>query len=288
MPDCITRRRLLATAVGQSAFALFAVDIARASSGAEPSAGRPPIIVDSHVHLKHGDAARTEYSARAIVEVMDAVGIHRSVVFAMSTTTQRSIEMARQAAEEFPGRLIPYVYALPHYERPVIREIEAALDTGLFRGIKIHAGECTLAEYVVDPVLKLAGRRGVPCLIDCLGNVGVARRMAESFPDTRLIVAHMGRYLARDEKLVDQFIELAERHPNVFLDTSGVVLVRKITEAVSRLGSGRLIWGTDGPHPQPDLVAFARAELEKIRSLPITDEDKARILGRNILELLKL
>jgi len=52
------------------------------------------MIIDSHVHLKHGDAQRTEYSAEAIVRTMDAVGIDQSIVFAMSTTTRRSIEMA--------------------------------------------------------------------------------------------------------------------------------------------------------------------------------------------------
>jgi len=57
------------------------------------------VIIDSHVHLKHGDSARTEYAPETIVEVMDAVGIDRSVVFAMSTTTRHSIEMAAEACE---------------------------------------------------------------------------------------------------------------------------------------------------------------------------------------------
>ena len=48
--------------------------------------------VDSHVHLKHGDAAKTEYSAEVIVDVMNRAGIDKSIVFAMSTTTRRSPE----------------------------------------------------------------------------------------------------------------------------------------------------------------------------------------------------
>jgi hypothetical protein len=65
------------------------------------------VIYDSHVHLKHGDVAATEYSAEAIIQTMDAAGIEKSVVFAMSTTTRRSIEMAQEAIARFPGRLIP-------------------------------------------------------------------------------------------------------------------------------------------------------------------------------------
>ena len=60
------------------------------------------MIIDSHVHLKHGDAQKTEYSAETIVETMDAVGIDKSIVFAMSTTASRSIEMAKEAIGKFP------------------------------------------------------------------------------------------------------------------------------------------------------------------------------------------
>lgn len=246
------------------------------------------MIFDSHAHLKHGDAARTEYSPEQIVATMDAAGIGRAVVFAMSTTTRRSIEMAQEAVSRFPERLVPYAYALPSYERPVIPELGEAIAARGFRGIKIHAGECTLAEYVVDPVLELAGKHGVPCLIDLLGWHAVADNLAERFPQTTLIIAHMGRYLCTDDGLLDRFIALAERRPNVYLDVSGVVLLWRIRDAVDRIGSHRLIWGTDGPHPTPDTAAFARLEIAKIRSLDLGAEAEADILGGNIRRLLGL
>jgi predicted TIM-barrel fold metal-dependent hydrolase len=217
---------------------------------------------------------------------MDKAGIDRSVVFAMSTTTRHSIEMAEAAVKKYPDRLIPYVYALPHYERPVIKEIEAALAGGVFRGIKIHAGECTLAEYVVDPVLRIAGKRAAPCLFDCGGNYAAAKRMAQGFPGTKLIVAHMGRYLSTDRKLIEQFIGLAEQFANVVLDVSGVVVPEMIAQAVRRIGSSRMVWGTDGPHPKPDTATFARTELDQIRQLRLSRQDTDNLLGRTILGLL--
>jgi hypothetical protein len=244
------------------------------------------MIIDSHVHLKHGDTLRTEYDAETIVRVMEKVGIDKSVVFAMSTTTQRSIEMTRAAVERFPDRLIPYVYALPSYERPILEQIEWAVSTLGFKGIKIHAGECSLAEYVIDPVIDLAGRLGVPCLIDCMGRYDAIERMAKAFPETKIIVAHMGKYLCIDERLIDRFIALALTHHNLFLDVSGVVMPWKIQEAVQRLGADRVIFGTDGPHGKPDVVTYARLELEKIRMLNLSPEDEAAVLGGSIARLL--
>ena len=174
MPDPLTRRSFLGTCVTASATPAFAAADEPASRAGDAG------IIDCHVHLKHGDAARTEWSAESIVELMDKVGIGRAIVFAMSTTTVRSIEMDKAAAEKYPERLIPFVYALPSYERPVLKDIETAIVKHGFRGIKIHAGECRLAEYIIDPVLRLASLFPVPCLVDVAGNASVARRLAET------------------------------------------------------------------------------------------------------------
>ncbi len=206
------------------------------------------MIIDSHAHLKHGDAQGTEYTPRQIVEAMDGAGIDRSVVFAMSTTTARATEMAVEAVRQFPDRLIPYAYALPSYERPVIEELGTALGDLGFKGIKLHIGECTMAEYVTAPVFELAAEYSVPCLIDFGGRIAVCREAVTAHPGTTFIIAHFGRYLSEDEALVDQFISLAEKHPNARLDASGVVLLPKIEEAVRRIGAERILFGTDGPH----------------------------------------
>ena len=288
MSSGISRRNFLGVAAAGASVASFGTVLAPQQTAAAASRNGENWIVDSHVHLKHGDAARTEYLPEVIVETMNKAGIDKSIVFAMSTTTRRSVEMAEAAVKQYPDRLIPYVYALPNYERPVIQEIEAALAGRLFRGIKIHIGECTLADYVIDPVLKTAGRYGAPCLIDCGGNLAAAKRMAEAFPDTKLIVAHMGRYLSTDKDLIEQFIRLAEEFKNVVLDLSGVIVVEMIAEAVRRIGSSRMVWGTDGPHPKPDTATFARTELDKVRQLKLSEQDTSNLLGQTILKLLNL
>jgi len=244
------------------------------------------MIIDAHVHLKHGDVAATEYTPERIVEVMDGAGVERSVVFAMSTTTRRATEMAREAAERFPDRLIPYAYALPSYERPVIDELRVAIEELGFRGIKLHVGECRLRQYIADPVVALAGELGVPCLIDLGGDLATGERIAASFPQTKLIYAHFGRYLCTEVPVLESFIALAQRHPNVWLDTAGVVLSWTIRAAVERLGAERVLFGTDSPYPRPDEVTMLRDGIRQIRALELPPEDEAMVLGGAIARLL--
>lgn len=246
------------------------------------------MVIDSHVHLKHGDAAGTEHPVETILHVMDSLGIDKSVVFAMSTTARRAIEMAAQAASAHPDRLIPYAYALPSYEHPVLADLREAVVNLGFRGIKVHAGECRLTDYIVDPVFELAGELSVPCLVDFGGDLRTARRLAETFPETHLIVAHFGRYLCTDPALLLSCIDLAQDCGNVWLDASGVVLPWAIAEAARCVGADRILFGTDGPHVVPDLLTFAREPLQQIRCLGLTSEDEAMILGGTAARLLGL
>ncbi len=246
------------------------------------------MIIDSHVHLKHGDAAKTEYTPERIIEVMDEAGIDRSVVFAMSTTTGRSIEMAAAASAGFPDRLIPYVYALPGFEGGVIDEIRRAIEELGFRGIKVHVGECSLAPYVIDPVMSLASEAGAPCLVDFGGRLADATRIATSFPSLKLIVAHFGLYLAPREDQIEGFIALAEKCPNVWLDTAGVLLGWKIADAVARIGAERVLFGTDSPYPKPDEASMARRGVRQIQNLELSDADTAMVLGGSVAALLDL
>jgi hypothetical protein len=196
--------------------------------------------------------------------------------------------MAEQAVAMFPDRLVPYVYALPRYEKRVCEELEEALSERGFRGVKIHASECSLAEYVIDPVLELAARYQVPCLIDVLGWYAATESLVSRCPRTKVIIAHLGQYLCSDQQLVDRFISLAEKNSNVFLDISGVALLPKIKEAAARIGSNRLIWGSDGPHPAPDTVSFAKMELDKVRIVGLEKHAEEDILGGSLQRLLGL
>jgi len=246
------------------------------------------MIIDSHLHLRDDRYVFAEGTPENIVALLDRAGIDKAVVFKIWDSSQASIEAGRAAAGKFPDRLIPYVYAVPSYETAVLAELERALSEGHFRGIKLHAGDCGLADYIVNPVLELAAARGVPCLIDYCGRYDVAERTARDSPKTTIIMAHLGKYLATDERLIDRFIDIARAHENVILDVSGVVMALKIRDAVARVGSRRVVWGSDGPRRAPDTVTFVEMELSKVRSLGLSENQEQDVLGRTIAALLEL
>ena len=248
------------------------------------------MICDSHCHLKHGNVARTEYAPEKIVEIMDEAGIEKSVVFAMSTTSERATDLAHEAAQKFPDRLIPYAYAQPHIADSAILHIERGVRDLGFRGIKMHVGEVSLTDYIIDPVFELASGYGVPCLVDFGGRMDAARRILKSFPTTTIIMAHFGRYLSTDRGMVESQIALAAEHENAVLDTSGVLLPWAVPEAVRKVGSERMVFAVDGPYPYAHTteVEFATVEIERIRSLPISDADKENIFWNTIARILKI
>ncbi len=246
------------------------------------------MIIDSHLHLRDDVYVGPEGTPDEILRMMDGAGVDKSVVFKIWCSTNESIRAGEEAAETAPDRLLPYAYAAPAYDRPVLAELDAALSGGPFRGIKLHAADASMAPYLVDPVVELAGRHGVPVLIDFCGDVTAAERLAGDFPDVRIIVAHIGQYRCTSEERIDQFIASAARHENLVLDVSGVILHHKVRDAVRRVGATRVTWGTDGPRNTPDSADFTRMELAIVRAVPIEPQETDAVLGASIASLLDL
>ncbi|MFQ6072877.1 MAG: amidohydrolase family protein, partial [Methanosarcinales archaeon] len=97
--------------------------------------------------------------------------------------------------------------------------------------------------------------------------------LAELFPSAKIIMAHM----------YGNFLEVAKKHSNIYLQTTGMPKIDIIKNAVETLGAERIISGSDSPY-----ISMER-ELEKIRSIPdLTDKESEGILGENIRRILKL
>jgi len=176
---------------------------------------------------------------------------------------------------------------LDEYQAAERDEARAALDEAIlergYRGIKLHptttlahpAGEGTVA------LLRRCAELGVPALFHCgddpYATPHAIEAGAREVPDCTVVMGHMGGYFH-----VDDAIAAAERQPNLMLETSAMPYPRKIAEAVSRVGSDRVLFGSDGPGCNPAL------EVRKITMLGLDADDERRILGGNAARLLGL
>ena len=105
----------------------------------------------------------------------------------------------------------------------------------------------------------------------------------ESFPDLKLVIAHLGH------GFWDESIELAGKYPNAYFDTSAVVSgVEHLTvlsgdeaaELIRKLGVTRVMFGSDYPWFSPE------AGLKALLELPLTPAEKEKILGENARNIL--
>jgi predicted TIM-barrel fold metal-dependent hydrolase len=98
--------------------------------------------------------------------------------------------------------------------------------------------------------------------------------VAIDFPRLKILLAHGGRPLWMDAAFF-----LVRRHPNVFLEVSGIPPGR-LLEYFPRIEevADKTIWGTDWPSPG---IKSMRTNADAFLALPLGDETKRKIVQDN-------
>ena len=111
--------------------------------------------------------------------------------------------------------------------------------------------------------------------------------MAGAFPDVKIILAHLG---TQGELYTIEALLVAERHPNVYLETSWA-MPHMIIEAVHEAGADRLIFGSNTP-PLEQTQQIMNVEEAMAFDPPIgmaaSEDDIHKVLGGNLARLLGL
>jgi uncharacterized protein len=224
-------------------------------------------IFDAHTHLGtdiDGMVGVYEDLERG----MDKYGISRCFMFCLDEPDRhpgfrggndRTLEFAKRSG----GRMIPFV-RLDLAEDP-IGEATRALDLGA-RGIKLHprAQKFLLNDERLSPIFELAAERKVPILIH--GGRGLPpiaddlARVADRFPEARLIVAHAG---------IADLAALADRlggKAGVYFDTS-VWSPLDLLGLYRLVGPEQVVYASDYPYGQQPaslLIALRTARLAQL------------------------
>lgn len=248
------------------------------------------MIVDCHVHMR-GDPIRKGGllksaqadldTPEAVLALMDEAGVHRAIVFPTFALHPDNEGLAR-AVNARPERFIGFAWLNPHDGELAIQELERlVLDHG-FRGLKLHPLLHAFRandEAVVGDLVQQAGEMDVPVLVHS-GHAPFSlpwqvADLARRHPSAVVIMAHMGGQFT----YLDDAIDLAATIPNLYLDTTNVVMHHKIRDAVARAGADKVLFGSDAPHIHP------KVQMEAIRCAKLAPAEEELVLGENARRL---
>jgi predicted TIM-barrel fold metal-dependent hydrolase len=240
------------------------------------------VIIDCHCHAGRGDGLTGPWDTSAplgnYLRWADDAGISHTVLFPAfhSDYAVANRDVARIVASNrrrFLG------FAFVHAERDAGRVralVGEAVERYAFRGIKLHRHDAPISREVCE----VAREYRVPVLYDVMGEVAQVELIATEYPEVNFIIPHLGSF-ADDWRAQLAFIDHLVRHPNVYTDTSGVRRFDLLMDAVKRAGPRKVLFGSDGPWLHPGV------ELAKVKALQLAPDAERRVLGENLLDLVR-
>jgi len=239
--------------------------------------------IDLHCHMNSGSARDTKvhnlYYAdyERLIEERNRFHIAATAMttFSAVLSTEEIISGNRYMGEyaERYDNVYQWVVVDPRIEES-FRQADERLKSNKVLGIKIHPPyhAYDFLEYA-DRLCAFADAHKTAMLMHPHNNERICEvvEFADQYPNMKLIVAHLG---------FDEHIKAMEKakHGNVFTDTSGSLSCQNnvIEEAVRRVGSERIFFGTD---------TYACAfQYGRIYFANISEADKQNIFYRNAVD----
>lgn len=244
------------------------------------------MIVDAHVHT----GGYNGFSTEDVLRLADRAGFDKIFATDITALDYDASEGNRKLAREMklhPDRIIGYAtITTARFGRSVVEEVQRCYEVYGMRGLKIvhqtaglgsYSLLTTINEPAMFPIVAKAAEFKMPILAhstpeECAG-------LCTAVPEAIIIMAHSG---GCPTAMGDWFraIEVARHYPNIYLDTASSQSDMGYLEAlVAGVGAERVVFGTDMPLIDP-FFGYA-----KVTGADLSDDDKALILGGNILRL---
>jgi len=248
------------------------------SAAGEPqgNTAKTDLVIDAHGHAGHGEALSAPWSTfndpEVILRHAEEAGIDKTIIFPIENPTYRKAneEIAR-IVERYPGKFVGFAKHDPfaeagRIERLLTREVR---ELGL-KGLKLHKPP---TREMLDVVANLK----IPVLFHP-PKVADFHMIASRYPQITFIMAHLGSFSSQSWSEHLAAIDVAKRYPNVYLETSSVILWRYLELAAKEVPD-KLIFGSDGPDGD------SRVELYKIRLMKLPKDLERKVLGATVQRL---
>jgi len=226
-----------------------------------------------------------DVDADFLVQVADEMGFDKiccTDLTALFYDMHEGNRLLYQEMHRYPDRIIGYATLhSTRFGQEALDEIDRCVEEYGMRGLKIYSTpEASIAEPAMIPILEKCVGHDIPILSHT--TPAECEYLQAAVPECKLMMAHSGgQPFAKGDW--NRAIMAAQRYPNLYLETASSTIDTGFLEyAVKTLGAGKIIFGTDTPLLDPYVQ---RAKITETRLSP---EDKALVLGGNILRLMGL
>lgn len=227
----------------------------------------PPIMAAMKKGKDFAIIERVERDPEFLIGMMDAAGIEKCGIInyvapKLMGFTFEANKFSADYVKNHRDRLFAHGSIDPHESKNPKGELEQLLEWGI-TAIKIHPPHQAIypnayleGNKVLSVLYDLCSQGGVPIVFHTGTTIFKNARVkygdpihlddvACDFPDLKIILAHAGRPLWMDTARF-----LVKRHPNVYMDLSGIPPLR-IPEWFPDLPklANKTMWGTDWPGP---------------------------------------
>jgi len=194
--------------------------------------------------------------------------------------TEPDNQMVVDVISRHPTRFWGWTFVNPNNEK-VLDQLEHWRHFPGMIGVKIHP---FWHQYDIQKVKIVAERSqelGLPMLVHLgFGPHGDYRWLIENFPKLKIIFGHLG---------VPYYKSLwpsVQNNPNVYVDISSSYHVdeRLFKSSIKRIGSHKLLFGTDSPYAHGDVIKKIKTWVD---DAAISENEKEDIFSNNFLKLIQ-
>lgn len=221
---------------------------------------------------------------------MRRLAIERSVICPVQPEDyhlEPANEAIAAAVKTHPDRFRGFCRVDPRRKDRAVEELERSVQELDLAGLFLDPWEegYPVNGKLVDPVIGAAARLDIPVMI-AAGYPWYAHPLqvadlAGRFPDQTFIMTHGGQINISGLALQDAFAAMRDC-PNISMEVSGVYRQDFIEAVIAAVGVERVMFGSNCPRMHQEF------ELERVRSLDLTEDERAQVLGANAARLLNL
>lgn len=264
------------------------------------------MIIDFHTHAfsekiveramssltqTSGIIPSTDGTIEGLIDIMDKTGIDKSVLLPIATKPTQQKVVNSWAKDVMSDRIYSFGSVHPDAE-DALTELEWIKSNGLY-GVKLHPDYQNFFadEERLFPIYEKCSQLGLPILfhtgfdplspdlVHCTSKA--LAKIHELFPELIMIAAHLGGMYRWEQ--AERY--LAGLDGSLYLDVAciaGEIGNDILNRIIKKHGADRILFASDCPWDNPE------NELEMIKNLDISKDDKEKILWKNAAKLLNI